>query len=162
MRKIFILALFVIPLFCHAQHDVLVLEKRGMHVRTYTIGDPMTFKTVYGQWFNGTIDDLHSDTVFIAGQAFNYKEIAAISRIKTKWDNRTTGVTLMTAGIGFFAIGAVNGGLRGDAAKEWYTTSGLIIGGALITAGALFLATSKKYYSLGGKFKLQYLQIGRH
>jgi hypothetical protein len=161
MRKIFILTFYIIPFFCQAQHDVLVLEKRGMHVRTYTIGDPMTFRTVYGQWFDGTIDDLHRDTVFIAGQAFSYKEIAAISRVKTKWDNRVTGVTLMTAGVGLFAIGAINGGLRGDEAKEWYTTSGIIIGGALIAAGAIFLATSKKYYSLGGKFQLQYLQIGR-
>lgn len=132
-----------------------------MHVRTYTIGDEMTFKTVYDQWFSGTIDDLHKDTVYIAGQAFSYKEIAAISRVKTKWSNKTTGLTLMTAGVGFFAIGAINGGLRGDQANQWYTTSGYIIGGALIGAGALFLATAKKYYPLGGRFKLQYLQIGR-
>ncbi|HEV9036602.1 MAG TPA: hypothetical protein VGQ51_08280 [Puia sp.] len=163
MRKLsaLILLFYIIPSFCKAQHDILVLEKRGMHVRTYTIGDPMTFRTVYDQWFTGTIDDLHRDTVFIAGQSFSYKEIAAISRIKTKWDNRTTGAILTMAGIGFFAIGAINGALRGDEAKEWYTTSGVIIGGALITAGVVFLATSKKYYRLGGKYKLQYLQIGR-
>ncbi|HXB95185.1 MAG TPA: hypothetical protein VNU70_08505 [Puia sp.] len=161
MRKVLILAFYIIPFFCHAQHDILVLEKRGMHVRTYTIGDPMTFKTVYGQWFNGTIDDLRRDTIYIAGQAFSYKEIAALSRIKSKWDNRTTGVILMTAGIGLFAIGAINGGLRGDEAKDWYTTSGIIVGGAFIAAGAIFLATAKKYYTLGGKFQLQYMQIGR-
>ena len=162
MRNVLILLLSVIPFLCRAQHDILVLEKRGMHVRTYAIGDQMTFRTVYGQWFDGTIDDLRRDTVFIAGQAFNYKEIGAISRVKTKWDNRGTGIKLLTAGVGLFAIGAVNGGLRGDRAKEWYTTSGIIIGGALITAGALFLATSKKYYPLGGRFLLQYMQLGRH
>ncbi len=156
-----ILLFYIIPFFCQAQHDILVLEKRGMHERTYTIGDQLTFRTVYGQWFDGTIDDLHRDTVFIAGQAFSYREIAAISRIKTKWDNRTTGTILTTAGVGLFAIGAINGALRGDEAKDWYTTSGIIVGGALITAGVLFLATSKKYYTLGGKYKLQYLQIGR-
>jgi hypothetical protein len=163
MRKIhaLILIFYFIPFFGKAQHDVLALEKNGMHVRTYTIGDPMTFQTVYGQWFDGIIDDLHHDTIFIAGQAFSYKEIGAISRVKTGWNNRTTGITLMTAGVGFFAIGAINGALRGDAAQDWYTTSGIIIGSALITAGAVFLATSKKYYKLGGKYKLQYLQIGR-
>jgi hypothetical protein len=161
MQRILILAFCIIPFVSRAQHDVLVLEKRGMHVRSYTIGDPFTFETVYGQWFNGVIDDLHRDTVYINGQAFSYKEIAAISREKTKWNNRTTGVLLTTAGVGFFAIGAANGGLRGDKAKEWYTTSGLIIGGALITSGVLLVATAKKYYPLGGRFKLQYLQIGR-
>lgn len=160
-RRALILLLYLIPFFCHAQNDVLVLEKRGMHERTYTIGDQLTFRTVYDQWFTGTIDDLHRDTVFIAGQAFHYKEIAAISRIRTKWDNRTTGTILTAAGVGLFAIGAINGALRGDQAKDWYTTSGVIVGGALITAGVIFLATSKKYYNLGGKYKLQYLQIGR-
>lgn len=161
MQRLLILAFCIIPFFCKAQHDVLVLEKRGMHERTYTIGDPLTFRTVYGQWFTGTIDDLHRDTVFIAGQAFSYKEIAAISRIRTKWDNRTTGTILTAAGVGLFAIGAINGALRGDPASSWYTTSGVIIGSALIVTGVLFLATQKKYYTLGGKYKLQYLQIGR-
>ena len=163
MRRIgaLILLFYIIPAFCLAQHDVLVLEKRGMHVRTYAIGDPMTFRTVYDQWFTGTIDDLRKDTVYIAGQSFNYKEIAAISRIKTKWDNRNTGMILTTAGVGLFAIGAINGALRHDEPSEWYTTSGIIVGSALITAGVLFLVTSKKYYNLGGKYKLQYLQIGR-
>ena len=136
MQRIFILIFCLIPFLSRAQHDVLALEKNGMHVRSYTIGDPMTFETVYGQWFTGTIDDLHHDTVYINGQAFSYKEIAAISREKTGWNNRSTGVLLTAAGVGFFAIGAANGGLRGDKAKEWYTTSGLIIGGALVSADA--------------------------
>jgi len=161
MRKIIIILFCSIPFLSRAQHDVLVLEKNGMHVRSYTIGDPFTFETVYGQWFSGVIDDLHRDTVYINGQAFSYKEIAAVSRIKTKWSNRTTGFTLTTAGVGFFAIGAINGALRGDPAGQWYTTSGYIIGGALITAGVLFMVTAKKYYKLGRRFKLQYLQITR-
>jgi len=161
MREIIIILFCGIPFLSRAQHDVLVLQKHGMHVSSYTIGDPMTFETVYGQWFSGVIDDLHRDTVYINGQAFSYTAIAAISRIKTKWSNTATGLTLTTAGVGFFAIGAVNGGLRGDPVGQWYTTYGYIIGGALITAGLLFMATAKKYYKLGGKFKLQYLQITR-
>lgn len=161
MRTIIIILFSSLPFLSRAQHDVLVLEKNGMHVRAYTVGDPFTFETVYGQWFTGVIDDLHRDTVYINGQAFSYKEIAAISRVKTKWSNKATGLTLATAGVGFFAIGAINGGLRGDPANQWYTTSGYIIGGALITAGVLLMATAKKYYMLGGRFKLQYLQLTR-
>jgi predicted MFS family arabinose efflux permease len=117
--------------------------------------------TVYGQWFNGTIDDLRRDTVYISGQAFSYTEIGAISRERTKWSNKANGAILATAGVGLFIIGAVNGGLRGDQASQWYTTSGIIIGSALIASGVILVATAKKYYKLGGKFKLQYLQIGR-
>jgi hypothetical protein len=161
MKKFIILSFCFIPMLVKAQHDVLVLEKRGQHVRSYTVGDPMTFMTVYGQWFNGTIDDLRRDTVFIGGQAFSYKEIGAISRVKTGLNNKVTGGLLMTAGVGLFAIGAVNGGLRGDQASQWYTTSGVIIGSALVAGGLVLVTTAKKYYKLGGKFKLQYLQIGR-
>ena len=161
MRKVIILIFCVIPFLSRAQHDVLALEKNGMHVRSYTIDDPFTFETVYGQWFSGTIEDLHHDTIYISGQAFSYKEIAAISRERTKLSNRGTGILLMTAGAGLFAISAVNGVYRSDKAKDWYKPTGVIIGGALITGGLLLVATAKKYYTLGGKFKLQYMQIGR-
>ncbi|WP_188934668.1 hypothetical protein [Puia dinghuensis] len=162
MRKIVILFLCIIPFLGHAQNDVLVLTRRGFHVRSYTVGDHITFETVYGQWFDGNIDDLHRDTVYMNGQAFSYKEIGAIKRERTKWNNKVNGVLLTTAGVGLFAIGAINGGIRGDAAKQWYTTSGYIVGGALIAGGVALIVTSKKYYPLGGRYKLQYLQIGRH
>src|SRR5579871_4590107 len=124
MRKIVIVLLCLIPFLTRAQNDVLVLTKRGMHVRAYTIGDPISFETVYGQWFTGNIDDLRRDTVYISGQAFSYKEIAAIKCERMGVNNRTTGILLATAGAGLFAIGAFNGAKRGDAAKQWYTTSG--------------------------------------
>lgn len=158
MRKIVVILLCTIPFLSHAQNDVLVLTKRGMHVRAYTVGDPISFETVYGQWFTGNIADLRRDTVYINGQAFSYKEIGAVSRERS---SKTLGVLLTTAGAGFFAIGAFNGAKRGDAAREWYTTSGYIVGGALIAAGVYMLATTKKYYTLGKRYKLQYLQIGR-
>lgn len=161
MQRILILAFCVIPCLCRAQHDILVLEKNGMHVRAYTIGDPMTFETVYGQWFNGTIDDLHRDTVYINGQAFSYKEIGAIARQKGGLTGKATGVSAIVVGTGVFVLGAVNGGIRGDRARDWYTTSGIVLGSALIATGVVLVATAKRYYKLGGRFKLQYMQIGR-
>jgi hypothetical protein len=167
MRKIVILIICLIPFLSHAQNDVLVLTKRGMHVRAYTVGDPISFETVYGQWFTGDISDLRRDTIYINGTAFSYKEIDAIKRDRqglNRWtghDNRGTGIILTTAGAGLFAIGAFNGARRGDKAKEWFTTSGYIIGGALIGTGVYLIASVKKYYRLGGRYKLQYLQIGR-
>ena len=35
-------------------------------------------------------------------------------------------------------------------------------GWALSGPGVILIATAKKYYKLGGKFKLQYMQIGRN
>ena len=158
MRRIIILLFCIIPFLSYAQHDVLVLQKKGMHVRSYTIDDPLIFETVYGQWFTGVIDDLRHDTVYINGQAFSYKEIAAIQRMKS---GSYLGKMMMLAGGGFFAIGAVNGLLRKDDAKDWYTTSGYIIGGTLLVGGFLLTQMKSKYYRLGGKYKLIYLQIGK-
>ena len=162
MQRIIILIFCVIPFLSRAQRDVLVLEKNGMHVRSYTVGDPLTFETVYGQWFAGTIDDLHHDTVYINGQAFSYKEVAAISREKSSLvTGKGAGLAAIIVGTGVFVLGAVNGGIRGDRTKDWYTTSGLVLGSALIATGVVLVATAKRYYKLGGRFKLQYMQIGR-
>src|ERR1700733_7674726 len=103
MQKLLILFFCLIPFFSSAQHDVLVLQRRGMHEHAYTIGDPFVFKTIYGQWFNGTIEDLHHDTVYIAGQAFNYNEIAVIRRSsKTGWNQ--AGKYMMIVGGGVAVI----------------------------------------------------------
>src|ERR1700744_4675215 len=126
MRKTIILLFCIIPFLSYAQNDVLVLQKRGMHVRAYTVGDQMTFKTIYDQWFTGTIDDMRRDTIYINGQAFSYKEIAALERAKS---GSATGKLMMIAGGGFAAISIINGLRRNDAAKQWFTTSGYIIGG---------------------------------
>jgi hypothetical protein len=159
MQKLLILLICLIPFFSQAQNDVLVLQRRGMHERAYTVGDPLVFKTVYGQWFNGTIEDLRHDTVYIAGQAFNYNEIAVIQRMGTKINFATLGATMMIAGGGFVAISAINGALRQDHPNQWFTTGGYIIGGVLVVGGFLLAELSSKYYRLGGKFKLTYLQI---
>jgi hypothetical protein len=158
MRSIVILLICLIPFLSHAQHDVLVLQKRGMHVRAYTIGDPFTFKTVYDQWFTGVIDDLRRDTIYINGQAFSYKEIAAIKRDKA---GRGWAPALIAVGVGYLAIGAFNGAYRKDAAKDWYTKTDIIVSSALVATGAALLATKTKYYQMGGKYRLLYLQIGK-
>jgi hypothetical protein len=158
IRKTLILVTCLVPFFCQAQHDVLVLQRRGMHEQAYTIGDPMSFETIYGQWFSGTIEDLHHDTVYIAGQAFNYHEIAVIRRA-SKADWNKAGTYMMIVGGGFAAISAANGLLRQDHPNEWFTTSGYIIAGALLIGGFVVGEVTPKNYKLGGRFKLTYLQI---
>lgn len=158
MQKALILVICLIPYICQAQHDVLVLQRRGMHEQAYTIGDPLSFETVYGQWFSGTIEDLHHDTVFIAGQAFNYHEIAVIRRAsKATWNK--AGTDMMIVGGGFAVLSAINGGLRQDHPDQWFTTSGYIIAGALLVGGFIVGELTPKYYRLGGRFRLSYLQI---
>src|ERR1700722_18176498 len=98
MQKLLILSICLIPFFSQAQNDVLVLQRRGMHERSYTVGEPFVFKTVYGQWFNGTIDDIRHDTIYIAGQGFHYNEIAEIQRTTAKFNPKALGAIMMTIG----------------------------------------------------------------
>jgi hypothetical protein len=159
MHRLFILFICLIPFFSQAQNDVLVLQRRGMHERSYTVGDLLVFKTVYGQWFTGNIEDLHHDTVYIAGQAFNYNEIAVIRRTDKKMNWSGLGVDMMIAGGGLGLISVGNGLLRQDHPNAWFTTSGYIIAGALLAGGFVVAEFTAKYYKLGGRFKLTYLQL---
>jgi hypothetical protein len=159
MQRILILVICLIPFVSRAQRDVLVLQRSGMHVKAFTVGDQLAFETIYGQWFGGTIEDLHHDTVYIAGQAFNYNEIGAIKRTDNKGDLNGLGLKMMVAGGGFALISAINGGLRQDHPNEWFTTSGYIIAGALLVGGFVLTMLRPKTYKLGGRFKLTYLQI---
>ena len=108
---------------------------------------------------SGTIDDLRHDTVFIAGQAFHYNEIAVIQRTRSNINWAQVGTYMMIVGGGFTAISVVNGWLRQDHPDQFFTTSGYVIGGALLVGGFLLAEFTSKYYKLGGRFKLVYLQI---
>jgi len=160
MNKLLILLFFFLPFFTKAQTDVLILKKRGGEVRTYTIGSELMMKTVYNQWFQGSITNMRNDTIFINGLAFHYKEIAAIRRTQLNFGNTLLPSFMMVVGAGTFVLGAVNGWYRGDKSKDWYTTSGLIAGGAMLVGGYLLTKTRVRNYPIGRKFTLDYLVIG--
>ena len=160
MNKWIILLLLLIPCLVNAQTDVLVLKKRGMEVRTYTIGSELTMKTIYDQWFQGTVTNMRNDSVFLNGMPFHYKEIAGIRRTHLNFGNTLLPSFMMVVGAGTFVLGAVNGLYRKDDTKDWYTTSGLISGAAFLVGGYLLTKTRVKTYRIGGKFTLDYLVIG--
>ncbi|HWK06925.1 MAG TPA: hypothetical protein VNS58_24995 [Puia sp.] len=161
MLKTIIFVFFCIPFFTEAQTDVLILKKRGMHVYSYTIGSPMMIKTIYDQWLQGTITDMRNDTIFLNDQPFYYKEIAGIRRPVLSLGNTLLPSLMMVIGAGTFVLGGVNGLLRHDQSKDWYTTSGIISGSALLVVGYLLTKTWAKTYRIGKKFTLDYLIIGR-
>ena len=159
MQRAITFFFFLIPFVAIGQTDVLVLKKRGMHVRSYTVGDELTMETVYHQWFTGTITGMRNDTISINGMTFDYKEIAAIKRSHFNFGNTTLSTGMMASGAGIFLLGAVNGLYRHDQAKDWYTRSGVITGSALLVVGYLLTLTRTKYYRMGRRYKLDYLQI---
>lgn len=159
MQRAIILFFYFIPFLTKAQTDILVLKKRGMHVHTYTTGSELIMRTIYDQWFQGNITDMRHDSIFINGLSFHYREIATIQKMRINFSNSVMAAGMMVAGGGIFVLGAVNGLYRGDKSKDWYTSSGLITGAALLAGGYLLTKTRYKKYPLGGKYKLEYLVL---
>ena len=160
MHRAIIIFSFLLPFLAEAQTDLLILGSGGREVRTYTTGTDITMKTIYDQWFDGTITDMRHDSVFVNGLPFHYKEIAAIRIVHTNFSNTVLSAGMMVAGGGIFVLGAVNGLYRGDKSKDWYTASGLFTGAALVTVGFLLTKTRKSVYRIGGKYRLDYLVLG--
>jgi hypothetical protein len=127
MKKILLLFSFFTAFHCYSQNDVIMLEKKGERVKTYGAGVDIEFETIYQQWFQGTIDLVRHDSIFINGSVFHYKEIAAIRLYRKHLNYQTDGALLMTAGAGVLLLGAVNGLVRHDPVSAWYTTTSYII-----------------------------------
>ena len=141
------------------QGDVVVLEKRGANLKTYSAGTDIDMQTIYHQWFEGTIEAIRHDSIFINGVAFHYKEIAEIRMERKKLNYRTDGTILIAAGVGVLVLGGVNGLYRGDPAKSWYTPASFITSGGLIGLGLLLRGSNYKKYEMGEKYTLQYLAL---
>jgi hypothetical protein len=160
MMKLVLILFFFIPSCIHAQSDdILILKKNGANLKTYTTGLYFTMQTIYDQWFEGTITAIRNDSVFLNGLPFHYKEISAIRRERTNLNYATDGTILMLAGGGLLLLGAVNGLLRGDAAKDWYTPANFIVAGTLLAGGFLLRKARFKKYFLGKKYVLEYFTL---
>ena len=159
MNKVLILLFCFIPFLTKAQTDILVLKKRGAHVRTYTVGDELNMETTYHQWFNGIITQMQHDSIYLNGMPFHYKEIRTIRRTHYNFSNTVLPYGMMAAAGGILVLNAVNGAYRHDKAKDWYTKSSVITGASLLVGGFLLTRTRRSTYHLGNRFRLDYLEL---
>jgi len=143
-----------------AQTNLLVLEKNGNNVTTYSTGMNIRMETIYHQWFDGAITAMRNDSIFVDGFPFHYKEIEAL-RKERKIHSKTTGALLMIAGGGVLLLGAVNGLYRGDKTSTWFTATSYITAGALLGGGYLLTKGHYREYRLGKKYTLQYIPLGK-
>jgi hypothetical protein len=160
MNKTILLCLFLAPFLVKAQTDLLILEKNGSQVHTYTTGTDIEMQTIYNQWFQGTITDMHNDTVSVNGLPFSYKEIATIRIRHLNFSNTVLSTGMMVAAGGILVLGAVNGLYRSDPPKDWYTGSGLVTGAVLLVGGYALSKTRTSTCTIGKNYKLQYLVLG--
>jgi len=146
-------------MYARAQTNLLVLEKNGENVKTYSAGMDITIQTIYHQWFDGVITSIRNDSIFVNGFPFHYKEIEAIRRDRKKLNYEADGVLMMVAGAGVIVLGAVNGLYRGDKAGSWFTATSYITAAALVGGGYLLMKSRYKYYRIGKKYTLNYLAL---
>jgi hypothetical protein len=159
MKKLLFFFLLLTAMLTHAQTNLLVLEKNGNNVKTYSTGIDITLETIYHQWFDGVITSISNDSVYVNGVPFHYKEIEAIRKERTKLNYEADGVLMMVAGGGVLVLGIVNGLYRGDHPNTWLTATSYVTAGALLIGGYLLTKARFKYYHLGKKYTLQYIAL---
>jgi len=159
MKKIITVFLFLASFLCHAQTDVLILQKNGRNIKTYAPGMPIMIHTVYDQWLEGMLTDLKNDSVYVNNIPFHVHEIDAIRANFSKLHLQSAGTILIIAGVGVLAINVINGIYTNESAGEWIKPSGWITAGALILAGILMKSARYKSYSIGKKYTLHYLNL---
>jgi hypothetical protein len=159
MKLIFFLSVLFSATATRAQTNLLILEKGEENLKTYSEGASIIFQTIYNQWFEGVITTIRRDSVYVNGFPFHYKEIATIKRERKSLNYEADGSILMAAGVGVVILGAVNGWYRGDNAGNWYTPTSYVTAGALLVGGYLLLKGRYKYYHLGRKYKLTFLNL---
>jgi hypothetical protein len=160
MKKTLIFPLILAFWQLSAQTDLLILQKNGANIQSFSAGMEINLETIYHQWFDGMITAIRHDSLFINGFPFHYKEIEALRIPRKKWHSKGVGHFLMIAGGGVLFLGAVNGLYRGDPARSWYTATSFITAGSLLLAGYLLSAWPYRSYPLGKTYSLQYLPLG--
>ena len=179
--------LFIIASFlCYslaAQTNVLLLQKRNKTFKSYYEGHYITLETVDKNFADGVITGIKNDSIYIRHfdiqksysdyggiyfdtafrytTAIHYKDIGAILILNPKSNRKTNGTILMIAGGGVMVLGAVNGLYRGDPPKDWYKPSGYITAAVLFVLGFWLKRSTDKRYSIGKKYDLKILELGR-
>jgi hypothetical protein len=159
MKKIFITTLFLIPLICLAQTDVLILQKDGRNLKTFAPGMYLMMHTIYDQWLEGNITDMRNDSVFINDIPFHVREIDALRDNFSKLNLMTGGTIFIIAGVGVLALNVINGLYTNEPAGQWVKLSGWITAGVFIVAGVLMKRAKYKNYPIGKKYTLHYLNL---
>lgn len=181
-RTILFLLFLLLHFIAHAQNNILLLQKKGKTQQTYFTGKYIYIETKQGNYADGIITGIHSDTVYIRHfdvlqsssdyggvyfdtafrytTAIHYRDIGAfVSPQKALNANKQRGNLLLIAGGGVLALGAVNGLYRGEPPRDWYKPASFITAGALAGLGLLSKNARATRTRLGKKYTLKILQL---
>jgi hypothetical protein len=185
MNRTTLLIFFLLAtLFAQAQSNALLLQKRGKTQKSYLAGHYISIKTKGGNYADGIITRIQTDTIYIRHYdirqtatayggvyfdtafryttAIHYRDIGAL--VKPQKDmakGKKNGNILIIAGAGVLALGAINGLYRNEPPKDWYKPSGFITAGVLVGLGLLSKHGPRPTIPIGKKYTLKILQLDR-
>jgi hypothetical protein len=161
MVKIILLIVLLGPLLAKAQNGILILKKKSKFIHVFQTGEELDMETVYQQRFKGTITAIRHDSVFLDGQPWHFREIAAIHQVRLWSGLLLLGSALLITGGGILALETTFGLTQGESIAQWYSTSGLLAAGSLLVSGFFIRRAYSPNYRIGRKFRLEVLELGK-
>ena len=160
--------------------QILLLKDKGIVVHSYTVGDYISFEFSNQQWLTGYIDWIRNDSVQINqfalqstisvygtyGQdtlklgklAVQISEIIAFPAERGHYNSVfTNGAFLMTGGVGYIALNAINSFSNKD---PLFASDNIpkLLGGVLAwVSGVLLHRTHPNYRPIGKRFSIETL-----
>jgi len=178
MRIILLLNLFFSTASLAQSADFIILKKHNKTVATYFSGTNISFTTNTGAFFEGRINQIKNDSIYLQEfltrylpttfgtyiidtmgsyhYKYHYNQVAAIGRAeKTNFNMRGSGANLMGGGI----VLAVASGVVYLVDRQKFSAPLLIAAVALGTAGYLMAKGHKSGMLIGKKYKLVYMNM---
>lgn len=182
MKKNF-LSLILILFFtnCFSQpSDFITLKKNQQTKKTFFAGSRITFATSL-RTYSGVINSIQRDSVFILEydirqmpttlgffipdtvtiykSGINYTEITKVYIFKTGFDKSASGASLFGGGILLTAVG-LGTWIFTKPGTQYHASTALVAGSAALAGvGYLLLRSHSDYYSIGKKYKLDYIKV---
>jgi hypothetical protein len=178
---VFIIAAFISASCCSQTSDFIILKKNGKTVKSFFAGSNINFETNKG-YYSVQINIIQRDSLYVTQYdvrkvptnlgiyvldtiasyplKFSYKEITKIDNDKSKrFDIKASGYSLFYGGTLLTAVG-LGTWLFTKAGTEYYASPSLVIGGAaLASIGYLLLKSNNSSYSIGKKYRLDYIKV---
>ena len=166
LRLLIVSGFICCSVLCFSQSDFIsVRKKNGRHVKTFIQGSPIIFKTVYGSYVDGWINDIKEDSVFVkiydvrrfttnwgsmlldtvnsSIVPFYYKEISTIKiSNKRRFVQSKIDKLLVIGGAGYLLLNLANGGYLNESVTGKKNVQSLGIALGAIASGLLI----KQFY----------------
>lgn len=178
---LFIVSCLVGATACAQPSDFLVIKKNQRIVKSFFAGSNIIFATGTGS-YSGQITAVNKDSLYINQYdirqvptnlgvyvvdtvatyrlRFNYKEITKIARERGKgFDWAASGGTLLGGG-GLLAVVGLGTWIFAKPGTRYHASTGLVVGSAALAGiGYLLLKSNGSFYTIGEKYRLEYLRM---